>query len=230
MSEATWMIRGQRLTDYLAACKEAATGDLFHHFKRDKRLTAIFEHTTVEQAKTCLALILKQTPWILDKAYTNDLYGDPVMYNFGAGHYYSAPTLQYAAVLSNLLHLFGPLDGLRIVEIGGGYGGQCRTILDVYKPGSYTILDLEEPALLQRRYLGVSGCVRWCAGTNDNYDLCISNYALSEIKDNQHYIDTVLSRCKHGYITCNTDFVKLPWEHKILPDITGEENNKILVW
>lgn len=224
------MIRGQRLSDYLTACKEAATTDLFHTFKRDKRLTAIFEHTTTTQARAYLSLILRQTPWLLDKTLTNDLYGSPTIFNFGAGHYYSPSTLQYVGVLSNLLHLFGSLDGLHIVEIGGGYGGQARTILDTHKPASYTLLDLEEPAMLQRRYLSDNDCVRFAAGAGEEYDLVISNYALSEIKHNGDYIRDVLARSTHGYITCNTDFVTLPWPHRKLPDVTGEENNFVLVW
>lgn len=226
---STWMIKGTTLTEYLAACREAATTNLFYHFKRDSRLTAIFEHATMEQGKMYLDLILKQTPWLLDKMLTNDLYGDPVIFNFGASHYYSASTLQYAGVLSNLLHLFGSLDGLRICEIGGGYGGQAKTILDLYKPQCYHIIDLPEVCELQRRYTEWVDCFTEHP-TGISYDLVISNYALSEIKNNEEYVRDVLARSAHGYITCNTDFVKLPWSHRRLPDVTGEENNFILVW
>lgn len=230
-TQPTWMIKGDRLAQYLQACKEAATTDLFHHFKRDRRLTAIFEHATMEQGRLYLELILKQTPWLLDKMLTNDLYGDPVMFKYGAAHFYSASTLQYVGVLSNLLHLFGDLSGKRIVEIGGGYGGQCRTILDLYKPACYHIIDLQEVCELQQRYLSnAQPCSLFTEPTGLEYDLVISNYALSEIKDNAVYVQGVLARSKHGYITCNTDFVTLPWRHRKLPDVTEEENNFVLVW
>jgi len=229
-TDSTWMIKGERLAEYLQACKEAATTDLFYHFKRDRRLTSIFEHATMEQGRAYLSLILRQTPWLLDRTLTNDLYGDPVMFKFGAAHFYSASTLQYAGVLSNLLHLFGSLDGLRIVEIGGGYGGQARTILDLYVPACYHIIDLPEVCELQGRYLQGTIAQVHSYLLSQEYDICISNYALSEIKNNEGYMRDVLARSKHGYITCNTSFVKLPWPHRKLPDITGEENNFILVW
>lgn len=231
-NETTWMIKGAVLTDYLQACKEAATGSLFHSFKCDPRLTAIFEHTTVEQGRAYLALVLRQTPWLLEANITNDAAGYPTIWGYERRYYFSPSTLQYLGVLSNLIHLFGSLDGLRICEIGGGYGGQARTVLDCYKPACYHIIDLPEVCELQRLYLNVhAGTVDCFEVPRDcDYDLVISNYALSEIKYNKPYVDGVLNRSVHGYITCNTDFVSLPFTHNRLPDITREANNCILTW
>lgn len=229
-NESTWMVKGPVLTDYLQACKEAATTDLFATFKRDPRLTAIFEHTTADQGRFYLALVLRQTPWLLEANITNDAAGAATIFGFERKYFYSPSTLQYLGVLSNLLHLFGSMDGLRICEIGGGYGGQCRTILDCCRPECYHIIDLKEVCELQRHYLHNTIAECFTEPTGQDYDLVISNYALSEIKYNKPYIDGVLSRSKHGYITCNTDFVSLPFAHKRLPDITGEANNHILTW
>lgn len=228
-TQPTWMIKGERLADYLAACKEAATTDLFYHFKRDRRLTAIFEHATIKQAIECFKIASS----LLHHTFTNDLYGAPTLYDFGNSIYMSPSTMQYVAVLAKLRHHFDGLTGQRIVEVGGGYGGQARTILDLYKPACYHIVDLPEVTRLQLRYLNVhSGQPVNCfeVPRDEDYDLCIANYSLSEIKDNAAYIEQVLARSKHGYITCNTDFVTLPWAHKKLPDVTGEENNFVLVW
>lgn len=222
MSE--WMVKGQWLSEYLLACKHADIND----FKRDKRLTRIFEHTSVEQGRAYLNQILRDNPELLGHVFTNDATGNPVIYDYGAGNIFSPSTLQYIGVLSNLIKKFGSLDGLKIVEIGGGYGGQCRTIMDVFKPTCYHIIDLPEVCQLQRKY-----CTANCFSepTGFQYDLCISNYALSEIPDNSNYIDMVLRRSKHGYITCNTDFVQLDWPHDRQPDLTGErETNYILTW
>lgn len=220
------MIKGNILTDYLEACR---TADL-KTFKRDIRLNRIFEHASIEQGKAYLNHILRVNPVLLDNIFTNDLLGNPVVYNWGNGIYYSPSTLQYIAVLAELVKLCGSLDGLRIVEIGGGYGGQCKTVLDVFKIMLYHIIDLPEACELQLRYLANKPAHISIPNIIDQeYDLFVSNYALSEIKDNTAYTD-IARRCKHGYITCNTDFVKLDWPHERKPDITNEENNYILIW
>lgn len=223
MKEANWMVKGAVLNEYLDACKNA---DL-KTFKRDIRLNRIFEHASVEQGKAYLDLILKQTPELLTNTFTNDLQGNPVTYRYMEHWAVSPSTLQYIGVLSNLITRFGSLDGKRIVEVGGGYGGQCRTVWDVFEPLYYDIIDLPEVEELQRKYLG-GYYMNPPSGVE--YDLFISNYALSEIPDNKKYID-LARRCKHGYITCNTDMVKLDWPHERIPDIiTERETNYILIW
>lgn len=224
-----WMVKDKVLTDYLQACKEA---DL-SNFKRDPRLTKIFEHSNLQQAGDYVAIIYEQKKqWLQFKGWTNDMIGNPKLVYFIPDIEMSASTLQYIGVLSNLITHFGSLDGKRIVEIGGGYGGQARTICDVYKPACYHIIDLYEVTLLQSRYLKEFDCVDcFTQPTGEEYDLVISNYALSEIPDNKQYMDEVIMKSKHGYITCNTDFVKLAFEHKRLPDIPSEKaTNYILIW
>lgn len=221
-----WMVKDKVLTDYLQACKEA---DL-SNFKRDARLTKIFEHSTERQGQDYYNLIAaSHNQKISLTAFSNDNYGNPML---SSSLPYSPSTLQYIGVLSSLITHFGSLDNLRIVEIGGGYGGQARTILDVYNPACYHIIDLYEVTLLQSRYLKEFDCVDcFTQPTGQEYDLVISNYALSEIPDNDEYMKEVVIKSKHGYITCNTDFVKLPFEHKRLPDIPSEaKENYILVW
>lgn len=138
---------------------------------------------------------------------------------------------QYMTVLCRIIELFGPLDGSRICEIGGGYGGQAKVILDNYIPSCYHMIDLPEPLALQQRYLSGYPVDLFTEPTKHNYDLVISNYAISEIPDNKLYIDEVLRKSVHGYITCNTDLVKLDFPHSRYPDIKGErETNYVLVW
>lgn len=222
MTTPEWMITGNDLTGYLQACREADIND----FKKDQRLNKIFEHCSYAQGKEYMRLILKQTPHLLNNKFTNDDKGNPTLFNI-MGRLFSPSTLQYIGVLSNLIKLFGSLDDLKILEIGGGYGGQCKTIMDVYKPACYDIIDLPEVCELQRRYCQAECFEHVTAG---DYDLVISNYALSEIRYNEIYIEQ-LAKCKHGYITCNTDFVQLDFPHRRLPDISTEAaNNYILVW
>lgn len=220
-----WMITGRTLDNYLAACQSA---DL-SNFKQDQRLTKIFEHTTRTQGFNYLATIHNNAPGLLGKIFSNDDKGGANVQRFGQ-YAFSASSLQYIAVLAMLVQQFGALDGLHIVEIGGGYGGQARIITDVYDVAAYHIIDLPEVCKLQGRYLADRPIQSFTEPTGLSYDLVISNYALSEIPHCEQYINEVLAKAKHGYITCNTDFVQLSWEHKRLPDISGEPDNFILIW
>jgi len=217
-----WMVKGNTLTRYLQACKDACNN--ITTFKQDERLHAIFEHCPKSIADEYYKVI---PDWMLNIGWTNDFYGSPKMHHYGQKRF-STSTLQYIGVLANLIKHFGPLEGKRIVEIGGGYGGQCRTITDLYNVSCYHIIDLPEVCALQERY-----CEAKCftEPTGKHYDLVISNYALSEIVNNKRYIEEVVMKSKHGYITCNSDLVKLPFEHRVIPDIAGErEYNYILIW
>lgn len=217
-----WIVKGQQLESYLQACRDAVKN--ITTFKEDERLHAIFEHCPKSIADEYYKVIPDE---LLHKGFTNDFYGSPKLHNYGQKKF-STSTLQYIGVLAKLIELFGSLDGMRIVEIGGGYGGQCRTIFDVYKPECYHIIDLPEVCELQRRYCQAES---YTQPTGQEYDLVISNYALSEVLDNKLYIDEVVNKSKCGYITCNSDLVKLNFTHSRLPDIVGErETNYILVW
>ena len=217
-----WMVKGQMLDNYLQACQDAVSN--ITTFKQDLRLQAIFEHCS----KTIADEYYKTIPEdMLQRGWTNDFYGTPTMHRYGQQRF-STSTLQYIGVLARVIKEFGSLDGMRICEIGGGYGGQCRTIYDIFTPKCYHIIDLPEVCELQQKYCSAS-C--YTKPTGQTYDLVISNYALSEIVDNKLYIDEVLRRSKHGYITCNTDMVKLDFPHSRHPDVRGErETNYILIW
>ena len=220
------MVKGTWLDEYLQACRDAN----MNTFKRDLRLNRIFEHASIEQGLAYLDLIKTNNPQLLQYKFTNDDTGGAQVYDYGNGHIFSPSTLQYIGVLSNLITRFGSLDGMHIVEVGGGYGGQCKTVWDMFKPKVYTIVDLPEVTALQLKYLSGTGVRVMSVPPTGEYDLFISNYALSEIPNNTEYID-LARRCKHGYITCNTDFVQLDWPHEKIPDIyTERETNYILIW
>ena len=219
-----WLVNGDVLDNYLKACKEAKIED----FKNDWRFRPIFEHCKKFIAVQYVEMVRRNNPDLLKVQWTNDRIGDPFLQEI-SGWYGSTSTAQYMGVLSNLIVLYKTLGDLDILEIGGGYGGQALCILDIFCPKSYTILDLPEVNELQEKVL--KGTIVKSVSTipKKKYDLVISNFALSEIPDQEPY-QKLLKRCTHGYITCNTEYVNLDWAHK-MPDVEGERpTNYILTW
>ena len=72
---------------------------------------------------------------------------------FTKGCEISATTARYIKNLSDLINLFGSLDGMRIAEIGGGYGGLCKIISDQFELDSYTLFDLPDCLDLSKKFL-----------------------------------------------------------------------------
>jgi putative sugar O-methyltransferase len=148
----------------------------------------------------------------MDRFITNDEIGNPTKYFYnGFKKPISSATCRYIKILAELITLFGSLKDLDIVEIGGGYGGQCKIIYDYDKPKSYTIIDLPEACALIDKCLGHFGIndvgiKSTNSGFNDEkYSLCISNYAFSEFdrKDQDFYAEKVINHSEKGYMLCN---------------------------
>jgi putative sugar O-methyltransferase len=108
--------------------------------------------------------------------------------------------------------MFGGFDNKHIIEIGVGYGGQCKLIMDQWTPASYTLVDLPEVLALSQRYLKDSNYSNVYYLTQDQlpidkeYDLVISNYAFSECERSiqMGYVNDVMKKSESGYITFNT--------------------------
>ena len=136
---------------------------------------------------------------------------------------FSPTTCRYIKILADLQDLFRSLNHMRIIEIGGGYGGQCSIIYKMFKPASYTIIDLEPCLKLSRRYLetlGIHG-VHYVPMSdldkthiNGDFDLVISNYAFSELSKSvqTEYVAKIISRASRGYFLCN--FYSHTWQEE----------------
>lgn len=131
---------------------------------------------------------------VVDLPYVskNDRIGSPKLHNGK-----SAATLRFMKVIQELKHL--PIKS--IVEIGGGYGGQClvaKEIIDV----EYTIVDIPEALELSKAYLQANDVdARFISSDNvpSLYcDLMISDYCLSELDETG--VDFYLSKIKSKYI------------------------------
>lgn len=198
---------------YRNFCKLAASDEnVFSTFKRSSIYTEILEHCSYEQGKAYLDWSLNNKNFNLDKlqiAKNNDKLGNATLgsYEYPIGSI-SPNSLRYLKVLLELESLFGNLSDKNIIEIGVGYGGQCKLITEAFQIKNYYLVDLEEPLALAKKYLNNESfhyLTMENLPENNTYDLVISNYAFSECnKDVQsNYIKNIIKNSKHGYITFN---------------------------
>lgn len=94
-------------------------------------------------------------------------------------------------------------DYSSVVEIGSGYGGQCQII----KCKNYTLIDIPESLEVAKAYLKKNNIKANFISTenikNIKADLCISNYALSELNNQGivFYMNNIIKYCKYIYLT-----------------------------
>lgn len=124
------------------------------------------------------------------------------------------------ATLATILRCFQSLGGLRIAEIGGGFGQLASIITQTQRPESYTIFDVPGVSDLQRRYtqeISVEkvDCVCQYPSSKIPFDLIIINHDYAPMSDP---VRSQLSRCllakihqgfitwgQSGYSSCNND-------------------------
>lgn len=240
--------------DYKKVCLEASLNDdVFNDFKNNNNYTAILEHTSYELGSSYINYInnTKFDFTKLDLIKKNDLLGGTRKRSYKSPYGLISPsTLRYTKVLAELEEMFGYLDNKHIVEIGGGYGGQCLLINEYFKPASYTLVDLPESLALSKKYLShfnyenVFYCTQEELTSDKKYDLLISNYAFSECERSvqEDYIEKLFNNSLNGYITFNNicsifnidslsrqEFVKsFPCLEK--PEVPLSGDNNIYYW
>ena len=194
------------------------------NFKSNLVYNNILEHVSKEIGDDYLSVILDKFGDIFNNNYSyitkiykrNDYIGKPRLYDFSNFIKCSPSNLRY------ILHSFlilnymknSKLNNVNIIEIGGGYGGLCFYlykmchIFDI-NINSYIIFDLDEPLLLQKKYLSYHSIFDVKFYNLKNYDkeklyensFLISNYAFSEIPiEIQNILNPYTS---HGFLTWN---------------------------
>ena len=202
---------------YTDFCRFAACDDeCFANFKRSSIYNVILEHVSYGLGKKYLKIISRNYPYLLqnmDQFRENDSIGNPVTFSFGKYGLFSPTTLRYVKIAGDLMSMNTGLNNARIIEIGGGYGGQCKILSQAVGFKEYIIVDLPDVLLLAKRYLDEANVknVKFLTlnelGEVQDCDLLISNFAFSEcykeIQDT--YLDKVIRHSKHGYIIHNGD-------------------------
>lgn len=194
---------------------------VFLHFKRDKNFMEILEHVGesvghVYEDLSSTEFNVKTSNYqdIID---LNDSIGDPVTYNYG-GKEMSPTNLRYiyhSILIKSKCDAWFTKKKIKIVEIGGGYGGLCLFIKKMFKDYEvdYTIVDLPEPGMLQKKYLSAVGqndvkivsCFDVDSLSNQKFDLVISNYCISEISEENknQYFEKIIINCDKKFFVWN---------------------------
>lgn len=148
----------------------------------------------------------------LDKICAEDKIGKPGACFFSSLGEISPTTLRYIKIAGDLQQEFGDISNFNIIEIGGGYGGQCKMVYNLFGFKSYTIIDIPECTPLINKYLSKAVVKNACAKNATEidqlaaYDLIISNYAFSEIERTEQldYFNTIINKVPRGYIIYNS--------------------------
>lgn len=195
-------------------CEQAATDDdLFRTFREAADYSQILEHVTYSLGKRYLKAV-RQDAALLESARlicASDTVGTPRRYNYPDVGKASPTTLRYLKVARDLSRDFGVLTGRDIVEIGVGYGGQCRVLSSLYRPGSYALVDLPPVLKLAERFLSenlVDSPTTFISAFDVpemESDLVVSNYAFSELRREvqEMYMSRVVDKSRRGYMTFN---------------------------
>lgn len=212
-----WDINPKDSEEYVNTCKKIIEdSNIFDNFKSSKEYNVILEHVHYELGLQYYDHIQKVGKEIYEKYLNgfleNDQIGNPNQFFYGDSKI-SPTTLRY---IKNCLDLSFLCDGQgvsKIVEVGGGYGGLCKTLSVLCNFDEYLNIDLPETVLLQEKYLKnfseIYPKIKFvpCNELEDisNIDLFISNYSLSEltIETQLNYYNKIIKNSKIIYITYN---------------------------
>lgn len=212
---------------YTEFCRRAAEDDAcFAGFREDPIYSAVVTSELRNQGRDYFELLQARgfDPGFFDTVRAHDRIGGARLASFGSAGALAPQTMRYVKVLSDLELLFDALEGASIVEIGGGFGGQCAAIAKRFRFARYTIVDLREPLLLARRYLealeipNVDYAVLEELPINARYDLVISCYGVSELARAVQvlHLQRVLLRAQAGYLLWNNEGMRphRAWQEK----------------
>lgn len=194
--------------------KAAAREEAFEKFRRDGLCLLFIDNVSHSQGKEYFEAIHADHPNLIshfDDFRQNDQLGSPITFSYDHIPPISPKTLQYIKIAGDIETRFGDLNGKRILEIGGGYGGQCTILSRLFNLKEYIIVDLPEALQLAKRHLKSLNILNVIFKTpeeidaNQTYDLVLSNFAFSQCtkKAQKEYIDKILAHAKAAFLLCD---------------------------
>jgi hypothetical protein len=184
-------------------------------FRRNFFFRKILEHVSFKQGleyhTRIRQLNVVQDKQILSLA-ASDVFGKPRRYFYKNIGLVSPTLLRYISVYSEIETMISFRNINSVVEIGIGYGGQARVIENFTHIQKYAFYDLKSVQTLADKFLSNSGSKLdpvHCdidKVTLENFDLVISNYAISELPSTIQnlYIENVIDPAKYCYMIMNS--------------------------
>jgi hypothetical protein len=217
--------RDDTYTEYRNCVKTLLTTKDLSSFKSNPSYTYMLEHVSHEQGQQFYNLIKQEfnlSDLIISQFCSlNDKIGNPNQFDYSIGKF-SPTSLRYiyhALLILSYCKQIGQ-NSVKMIEIGGGYGGLAYAInhLAPFKDiniESYHMIDLYEPVNLQKNYLSTvldSSNFNFYNAENygteiegNNYFL-LSTYSLGEIAIERQdmYFRTLLPKVSHGFLIWNS--------------------------
>ena len=209
--------------NYVNKCKLFATNnDLFINFKRDIDYQKILEGGEIVVGDMAISNIINKDKFAIALKYLNefkenDIYGNPILQTYKELGAISPSTLRYINTSIDIDELVGDFSPKTIIEVGGGYGGLCKTLSVLYNFDVYILVDLPEVIELCKVYISkfpnLKNRVKFLTSLDNNVitdvDLFISDSAIAEcsLEYQSKYIDLYIINSKYSYVTFNTSHI-----------------------
>ncbi len=199
-------------SNYLQICKKAAVSSYyFHNFRSLPQYAAVVEFFDGGRFADYIQGGSNDLLQKLETFRKLDSLGNPAVQSYSHVGKFSATTLRYIVVADHIREIFNLPAQAKIVEIGGGFGGQCYILSQLKSFSKYYIYDLPPVISLMQKVLGSLSVPNVLyvpaedALPEENVDLLISNYAFSECaRDTQlDYFERVIKKADRGYIIYN---------------------------
>jgi len=208
---------------YVDFCKSVMndeTGELLKTFRTNPDYDLVVPGSRPgEQVEPFVPIIRDRYPEILEHlgvfVKNQGVFGGPVTHEFDIGTF-DVPMVLHIYYLAIARAAFGPLDGMRICEIGPGAGLFFKVLTDISKDVKYTFVDLEAPLYIVRKYVEYLGREDMVDGylpchtvlsdgfECEEFDLVTSDCAFNELDGDVQdvYIEKIFNKSKRGRIAC----------------------------
>jgi putative sugar O-methyltransferase len=150
----------------------------------------------------------------INKLKENELYGNPRKEDYFDLKDIAPSTLRYFNSFLEIEEVLGDAKPKTIIEVGGGYGGLCKTLSVFYDFDSYTLVDMPEVLELCERYLrnfpDLHKKVKYISSNdigliNGAYDLFIGDSSLAECTSAiQIRYAQIARKCEYAYVVYNS--------------------------
>lgn len=203
-----WLANEETARIYTNCIENRINEDNYDNFRIDHNYTCIVGMSVLSQGIVWYNNIKDNFPDIFKDLIIyseNDKIGSPTLIS---DLNISPNTLRYLNTLTEILTYFkfDKNEKLKVVELGVGYGGLCFIMNKYFKNiESYCLIDLPIVQQFSKNYLNKLNVNKLTFDSNEETDLFISEFCLSEFDDQGLYqfYDKYLINSKNIYLHMN---------------------------